>query len=161
MPQGTFALHSRSCPTGRCELSHSGQRERSLSQRMAPSGNPLSQKEELPTPQIPDHEGPQCFWLQSWFLSVRVRMHGVSSKGLTLLLKTVPGDTGARNHQINSTVNPTAAPMSLPSLTWRLGSQLLWLIKYFQSMYDLRPPSGDRRNRAAGAGPHPAAVPAI
>lgn len=62
----------------------------------------------------------------------------------------------ARNHQINSTVNPLAAPMSLlPSLTWRLGSQLFWLIKYFQSTYDLRPPSGDWRNRAAGAGPAP------
>lgn len=72
----------------------------------------------------------------------------------------------ARNHQINSTVNPPAAPMSLPSLTWRLGSQLFWLIKYFQSTYNLRPPSlrppsAHWRNRTAGAGPHPAAVSAI
>lgn len=127
---------------------------------MATSENPLSQdqKEELPSPQVPEHDGPQHFWLQSWFFSVRVCM-GFPSRGLALLLETVPRDTVVRNHQINSTVNPPAAPMSLPSLTWRLGSQLFWLIKDFQSTYDLRPPSGDWRNRAAGASPHPAAVP--
>lgn len=58
---------------------------------------------------------------------------GFPPGALTLLLKTVPRDTVARNHQINSTVNPPAAPKSLPSLTWRLGSQLFWLIKYFQA----------------------------
>lgn len=48
----------------------------------------------------------------------------------------------------------------VPSLTWRLGSQLFWLIKHFRSTQDLRPPSGDWRSRAAGASSHPAAVPA-
>jgi hypothetical protein len=49
-------------------------------------------------------------------------MRGVSSRGLALLLKTIPGDTEARNHQINSTVNPLAAPHVPPPLPdWEAG----------------------------------------
>lgn len=77
MPQETCALRSRSRSTVAAPSDFSvnflrltGQRERSLNQRVATSGNLLSQdqKEELPSPQVPEHEGPQRFWLQSWFL---------------------------------------------------------------------------------------------
>lgn len=62
MPQGTFSCCiPGAAPQAAVNFLTLGSGERSLSQRMPPSGNPLSQKEELPTPQITDHEGPQCF----------------------------------------------------------------------------------------------------
>lgn len=58
------------------------QRERNLSQRVAKSGNLLRQdpKEELPTPQVPEHEGPPTL-LASVSVPFCKGMHGVSLQG--------------------------------------------------------------------------------
>lgn len=121
---------------------------------MSTSWNPFGQdqKEGLPLKILslkdPDASG---FGLGSF------QEHGVSPRGLTLLLETVPGDTADRSHQISSTVNAPAAP--IPDSEAR--NQVFWLIKHFQGTHDLRPPSGDWRSGAASASPHPAAVSAI
>lgn len=76
--------------------------------RRSTSWNPFGQdqKEGLPLRSLsmkdPDASG---FGLGSF------QEHGVSPRGLTLLLETVPGDTADRSHQISSTMNAPAAPI--------------------------------------------------
>lgn len=78
------------------------------------SGNPLrqDQKEGLslrsPSEKDPKHS---CLAV---VLVVFCKSMGFPPWGLMLLLKTVPGDTAARNHQLNSTINLPAAPMFPP-----------------------------------------------